>query len=283
MNCPIETHQFLNSWKNHFPASCKRFSRSWVNNEDKEYFGFIPPKSKALFIGTFPVPEQRTSGFFYHSDANFFWKILKAISGQNLNTLEEKLEWLSELNLGITDVLAQVQRTDKNCISRADSNLNPIRYNNISNVLSDHPSIKDIYLTSGGPSSKSLSGNSAGGWLGRHFRDATKRSLKRIDSERATLKIKIQPNGPELNLHYLITPAPQDEQLGKYLRENQDIKTTLEQFSLFEDLTETKEKYKAIQWASYLSKIPGLVMDNIKQEIHNLDLDNLLMESKKCR
>jgi len=278
MNCPIETHQFLNSWKENSSELHQQYSTSWIDNRENGYFGFIPENTIALFIGTFPVPEQRTSGFFYHSDANLFWKILKEISGQTLNSLEQKLCWLSNLNIGITDILCKAQRMDKYCSSRADTDLKAISFNNISNILSDFPRIEDIYLTSGGPSSRSLSGNSAGGWLGLHIREETKRSIKRISSDGATLKIRIQPNGRELKLHYLITPAPQDNQLGKYLRENENVRLTLEQINLFGELADSKEKYKAIQWASCLSNIPGLVSDNIKEEILNQSLANLLME-----
>ena len=278
MNCPIETHQFLNSWKENSAELHQQYSTSWIVNRENGYFGFIPENTTALFIGTFPVPEQRTSGFFYHSDANLFWKILKELSGQTLNSLEQKLCWLSNLNIGITDILCKAQRMDKNCSSRADTDLKAISFNNISNILSDFPRIEDIYLTSGGPSSRSLSGKSAGGWLGLHIREATKRSIKRISSDGATLKIRIQPNGRELKLHYLITPAPQDNQLGKYLRENENVRLTLEQINLFGELADSKEKYKAIQWAICLSNIPGLVSDNIKKEILNQSLANLLME-----
>jgi hypothetical protein len=278
MNCPIETHQFLNSWKENSSEFHRQYSKSWIDDKENGYFGFIPENTTALFIGTFPVPEQRTSGFFYHSDANLFWKILKELSGQTLNSLEQKLCWLSNLNIGITDILCKAQRMDKNCSSRADTDLKAICFNNISNILSDFPHIKDIYLTSGGPSSRNLSGKSAGGWLGLHIREATKRSIKRISSDGATLKIRIQPNGRELKLHYLITPAPQDNQLGKYLRENENVRLTLEQINLFGELADSKEKYKAIQWAIYLSNIPGLVSDTLKEEIINQNLANLLME-----
>lgn len=278
MDCPIETHQFLNSWKENSAELCKQFSTSWIDDKEKGYFGFIPEKATALFIGTFPVPEQRTTGFFYHSDANLFWTILEELSEQSLNTLEQKLNWLSNLKLGITDILCMAQRIDKKCLSRSDADLNAICFNNVANILSDFPSIEDIFLTSGGPSSKSLSGKSAGGWLGLHIRHATNRNIKKVTSDGATLKVQLQPDGRLLNLHYLITPAPQDEQLGKYLRENENVKATIEQINLFEKLTGCKEKYKAIQWATYLSKVPGLISEHFRHKILNQHVASLLME-----
>ena len=110
------------------------------------------------------------------------------------------------------------------------------------------------------------------------YKRSNKKSIKRISSDGATLKIRIQPNGRELKLHYLITPAPQDNQLSKYLRENDNVRLTLEQINLFGELDDSKEKYKAIQWACYLSKIPGLLSEQIKQEILNQRFCNLLME-----
>jgi hypothetical protein len=280
MNCPIETHQFLNSWKENSSELYQKYSTSWINDEEKGYFGFLPKNTTALFIGTFPVPEQRTTGFFYHSDANLFWKLLKELSGTNLNSLEQKLNWLSDLKLGITDILYKAQRIDENCSSRADTDLNAICLNNVLKLLSDYPSIEDIYLTSGGPSSRSLSGKSAGGWLGEHIRKETKRSIKRISSDGATLRVKLQPSGREYNLHYLITPAPQDNQLGKFLRENENVRTTLDQINFFKELKDNKEKYKAIQWACYLSNIQGLLSEKIKHEVLNQRFCNLLMERK---
>lgn len=176
MNCPIETHQFIETWK--LPSKLHHlYNDSWIHNNNSGYFGFIPKNPIALILGTFPIPEKKTSGFFYHSAANRFWTILSNISctDTKLSTLENKLSWLSEKQIAISDILCKVQRTDKDCSSSADNDLNAICYNNILQLLHDHPTIKDIFLTSGGPTAKALSGKSAGGWLGSHLREAPTR------------------------------------------------------------------------------------------------------------
>lgn len=279
MNCKIETHQFLTTWESNLSEQLKtKYFKNWVNNENKGYFGFIPHKATSLFVGTFPVPEQRTTGFFYHSGANLFWRILETLSGEKLLKVENKLNWLSNQNIGITDIICKAQRTDKNCSSRSDKDLNVLCFNNLFNILIDFSSVTDIYLTSGGPKSKSLSGKSAGGWIGKHLREATGKSIKKISFNGASLKIKIHSIEREINLHYLITPAPQDNQLGKYLKENPNAAKTFEKLNIFQNVTDLKEKYKAIQWATYLSKNKELVKKEIIEEIKKSKLNCLLME-----
>ncbi|GAB3573876.1 hypothetical protein GCM10027578_35600 [Spirosoma luteolum] len=279
MSCPIETHQFLTSWTTSLDDNLKEiYKDTWIDDKKSGYFGFIPKDPVALFIGTFPVPEQRTSGFFYHSDVNLFWKIITKVTGQNLLNLDSKLDWLSKSRIGITDILCKAQRTDNNCTSRADNDLNAICFNNILNLFNDYPTLTDVYLTSGGPTSKSLSGKSAGGWLGLHLRDATGRSLKKIISSGATQVIKLQPNQKQINLHFLITPAPQDNQLGRYLRDKRTVVNGLNQINYLEGIPDPKEKYKFLQWAVYLSKFPGLVNHNFQAEVEQKNLRGLLME-----
>jgi hypothetical protein len=281
MHCPIETHQFLTSWRENLNDSLKHvYSNSWRENKELDYFGFMPETLTALFVGTFPVPEQNTKGFFYHSDSNCFWRILSTVTGRQLLSLEDKLRWLTESKMGVTDILHKAQRTDKDCISRSDKNLKPKCFNNLLNLLNDNPSITDIYLTSGGPTSKSLSGKSAGGWLGLHLRDTTGKSLKRLHGDGATLTVQIQQNQKNIHLHYLITPAPQDNKLVEYLRDNKMVVEGLNQINYLKGIVDPKEKYKSLQWAVYLMKKQGLVSNEIQAEIKLNDLGNLLRERR---
>lgn len=279
MDCPIETHQFITTWINNLPQHLrKNYNDSWVHNNDLGYFGFIPKDPVALILGTFPVPEQRTSGFFYHSNVNLCWKILSTIANTNLTSLDQKLEWLYAKKIAISDILCKAQRTDENCSSRADSDLNVICYNNIFQLLKTYPTITDIFLTSGGPTSKSLSGKSAGGWLGSHLREATGHSLKKISVNKASLMVQLRPIMKQFNLHYLITPAPQDDQLGKHLRDSQTAEQTLNSINFLQPITNMKEKYKSFQWAAYFSKIPNVVVANVGQELTQQNINYILME-----
>lgn len=279
MNCPIETHQFITTWKANLPQQLQiAYENSWVNSVDLGYFGFIPKDPIALILGTFPVPEQRTSGFFYHSDVNLCWKILSTLSGTDLLPLANKLSWLTEKKIAISDILCKAQRTDENCRGRADSDLNAICYNNIFQFLKIYPTIKDIFLTSGGPTTKSLSGKSAGGWLGLHLREATGRNLKKVTNEKATLTVQLRPSMKQINLHYLITPAPQDDQLGRHLRDSQTASKALNNINYLHGVENQKEKYKSFQWAAYFSKLQGIVHTNMRQEITQQNMNNILME-----
>ncbi|RZJ89385.1 MAG: hypothetical protein EOO20_11150 [Chryseobacterium sp.] len=153
----------------------------------------MPSKTKAFFLGTFPVPEVASSGFFYHSVANLFWPILSELSDKNLDTLEDKLDWLSEVGIGITDILHTARRTDELCMSTADSALDVISTNNIHALLKDRPEVTDLFLTSGGPVSQSSSGKSAGGWLGTHLREASGTSIKKGLGRYASQEVVIKP------------------------------------------------------------------------------------------
>ena len=281
MSDEIEAHQFLSSWSiNLNPVLKNKYEDSWLNNLQLGYFGFVPKESKALIIGTFPVPEQRTSGFFYHSDANLFWKILSIISNNKLETIDDKLSWLYKNKIGITDILYEAQRTDVNHTSRSDKDLSPEKFSNILKLLNDYPDIKNIMLTSGGPTSKSLSGKSAGGWLGDHFRMETGKSLSKISNNGATLRVKIKPNEIEINLHYLLTPAPQDKKLGSYLKNNLNVTQELKKITFLKDIPDIYFKYKILQWAVYFCKIENIVFADISDEIIKYNLSKLLMENR---
>lgn len=169
--CPPEVHQFLNTWKLSLQeGDCQKYQPYWIVDDANEFFGFLPQdKPHSLFLGTFPVPETVTSGFFYHSDLNSFWIILEIISGTDLRSLQQKLEFLTMHGFGITDIIREAKRTDDKCMARADSKLSILKLNNLKNLLNRFPSIKPIYLTSGGPKSKSLRGSHAGGWLAQQL------------------------------------------------------------------------------------------------------------------
>jgi G:T/U-mismatch repair DNA glycosylase len=281
MDCPVERHQFLTSWKDALSDDVKlKFGKWWVINEEDDYFGFIPEKATALFVGTFPVPENSTRGFFYHSDVNLFWPILEKISGCYLGSFEKKLHFLTKFCVGITDILSEVKRPDDNCDSRKDEDLIVVKYNNVFKILRNYPKISDIFLTSGGPTSKSLSGSSAGGWLGDHLRKVTGRNLKKVSQEMSTITVKIDGIERSISLHYLITPAPQDNQLGKHLRESPTARATLNSLNCLSHVTHIKEKYKVFQWSVKLERIEGIVGGAFTMGHTSGNFRSILMEGR---
>lgn len=279
MNCPIETHQFITTWTNNLPSDLRaNYNNLWVYNADLEYFGFIPNDPMALILGTFPVPENKTSGFFYHSDVNACWKILSLITKTDLTSLDRKLKWLSIKKISISDIVCKAQRINADCTSRADRDLNVKCYNNIFQLLKVYSSIKDIFLTSGGPTTKNLSGKSAGGWLGSHLRDVTSSRLKKMSIDKGSLSVYLSPLNKSINLHFLITPAPQDNQLGRHLRDKKEVVGILNSINFLQPLTDIKEKYKAFQWAVHFSKIPDIVDSDVELELTERNIDKILME-----
>jgi G:T/U-mismatch repair DNA glycosylase len=280
MACPHEKHQFVGSWLNQLAQPVfQRYKKNWVIDPEGDFFGFLPENPSALFVGTFPIPETATSGFFYHSKANAFWTILENISGRRLSTIDEKLEFLIEFNVGITDVLYIAQRTDTFCSSKLDSELNPIQFNNVYRILSMRQAVKHVFLTSGGPKSKQLSGKSAGGWLGAQIRQTTKRNINSKGTNLATRRVSIPMIPGVINLHYLLTPAPNDSQLRSHLKKSPTAISSLGKLTPMAGIKDPLLKYKVFQWSVYLDNVPGLAQAGIKALNTPANRRNILMES----
>jgi G:T/U-mismatch repair DNA glycosylase len=277
MPCPIEEHQFLNTWRLQAQRSpdLEPYLSSWIINPDQGHFGFIPSKPRALFVGTFPVLENGTSGFFYHSRYNKLWSILSRISGQTLNTIPEKLQWLSMHGIAITDIVQKAQRAEGRCNSTSDSDLIPFCYNNIWALMQQHPTIQTIYLTSGGPSTRSTGGKSAGGWLCTHLREVEGGNLKKELPGGAKLDLTLKRRRQTVRLVYLITPADMDGQLNKHLGNNPN---SANRFRRVSDENNVEFNYKCVQWAHYLQELPGVVSTDFLNQINHLDLATNLME-----
>lgn len=127
---------------------------------------YIPDNADKLILGTFPTKkENRDFDFFYPNKNNKFWKVLARIAnfkltdfkpneaGQQLAVRERK-QILDTLKLAITDIGAKVLRRNN---SSLDSNLFPIEFSDIFSIISKHPTIKTIILTSSSSNNSVLS------------------------------------------------------------------------------------------------------------------------------
>ena len=90
------------------------------SNTTEKIIHEIPPvwnaESRVLILGTMPSPKSREAGFFYMHPQNRFWRVLPAIFGETLLTLnndsdrekaiEERKSFLIRHNIALWDVLS---------------------------------------------------------------------------------------------------------------------------------------------------------------------------------
>lgn len=74
---------------------------------------FLPvwdPASEVLILGSFPSVKSREEGFFYGHPQNRFWKVMAAITGQNVPiSVQEKKELLLTNHIAVWDVIQSCQ------------------------------------------------------------------------------------------------------------------------------------------------------------------------------
>ena len=197
--CTIEQHPFIQTWT--------KSNNSWIDNDS--FFGYLQPgKTKFLIIGTFPPPSvvynlKENFNFFYSSPKNEFWRIINLISTQNYfeRDLIRIQKFLNYFLIGITDILRVVKR---NKFLSSDSNLSPICYNSLNDLLKDYSDIIDIYFTSAQNSKKN-----AFGWfydqlkVSDLFPNGDEFSRKRVFQNKF-----INIFNRRISLHFLYSPSP---------------------------------------------------------------------------
>ncbi len=111
---------------------------------------YIPPAATKLLLGTFPTEKKnRAFDFFYPNKTNRFWSILSTITGQQItfgdNAVVERKKILDALKLGVTDSANKILRQME---SSLDGHLFPTEFTDVFDILSKHPAIDKIILTS---------------------------------------------------------------------------------------------------------------------------------------
>jgi len=126
----------------------------WLMNEFETHpwKWHVPLDAKCLVIGTHPTHRKFWAfEFFYPNKRNFFWKILSAIAGQELqhksgdDAVEERIQLLSSLKVGVTDMGLKIMRLEE---SSKDEMLSAIEFMDIDQILHEYPTITTILLTS---------------------------------------------------------------------------------------------------------------------------------------
>ncbi|WP_293302512.1 hypothetical protein [Pedobacter sp. UBA4863] len=130
-----------------------KFSYDTYEIEDHPFLSYnIASHVKYLIVGTFPAEKSRRKfNFFYASETNLMWSLLLNIYGGCFNfqsgkeAVEERVKFLSENAIGMTDLLLKCYRKNK---SSKDEDLYPILWNDIFKILAKNTDINTLILTS---------------------------------------------------------------------------------------------------------------------------------------
>ena len=79
--------------------------------------------SKILILGSMPSITSRNNNFYYSHKQNRFWPIINILFNVNLNTTEEKQEFLLKNNIALFDMIKECVITNS-----SDSSIKNIKY-----------------------------------------------------------------------------------------------------------------------------------------------------------
>ena len=99
----------------------------------------IPPfyssDSEILILGSFPSVKSRETGFFYGHPQNRFWKVLAAITREEVpQTIEEKKAFLQRSRIALWDVIGSCEIEGS-----SDASIRDVVPNDLSIVLDNAP------------------------------------------------------------------------------------------------------------------------------------------------
>ena len=98
--------------------------------------------SKVLILGSMPSVKSREIGFYYAHPRNRFWSVLKKIYNENnLETIDDKINFLHSHHIALFDVLESCDID-----SSKDSSIKNIVVNDLSQIL-NNSQIKAIFTT----------------------------------------------------------------------------------------------------------------------------------------
>ena len=268
-----EEHPFTsNRWFNNI--NNPELINKWFinkNNDDILSFGYMPDKNtKSIFLGTFPIWEivngelnNQNLEFFYGSVVNDFWNCLGQITGEPIGGLTDRISLLDNSKIGITDILQKVNREPENC--NADNCLTGLNYNNILNLKTFFPDLKNIFITSGGkrPIGNLNNNKSVATW----FKDSVINN--HIEGFNVNGFVKpIRINQIKFNLIYLYSPSNNT---------NRPIQGILNANNNFGIANLNIQEFRKLQWAYFLRQYHfsvGNVANNSVEQIWNRVIQN---------
>ena len=100
--------------------------------------------STILILGSFPSVKSRKQQFYYGHPQNRFWKVVAALTHEEVpQTTEQKKKLLLNNHIALWDVIARCD-----IIGSADSTIKNVQPNDMNIILSGAP-IKQIYANGG--------------------------------------------------------------------------------------------------------------------------------------
>lgn len=116
--------------------------------------------SQILILGSFPSVKSREQMFFYGHPQNRFWRVIAAVTGNDIPfTIEDKKKLLLSSKIALWDVIAECEITGS-----ADSSIKNAIPNNLSIIL-ENADIKKIFVN----------GKTAEKYYNKYIRDTLER------------------------------------------------------------------------------------------------------------
>lgn len=241
-------------------------NENWHIKRNLQYeitsFCYVPHNNvESIILGSFPIYEMAEGEnrnnhleFFYGSNDNKFWPILKTLLKAPIETIKDRINLLNRSSLGITDILFDLERNPFN--SHSDRDLFPIKYNNIIEILTNFSRIKNIFITSGGVAEIStLNGNNKS--VATWFRDSIMHKHPIGFNHNGFVK-KISVSGMNFNLIYLYSPSPQA---------NISLQGILNSNNYFGNKRIDIEVFRTLQWCYFLNSYHFKGSNNHVKEI----------------
>jgi len=265
---PFTTNRWLQNADNHLLQEKWFINRNAAN--ETLSFAFMPDKKvQSIFLGTFPIWEisvgpmgNENIEFFYGSMVNNFWECLGTITEMSVDDLEDRIAILENNKFGITDILEKIDRNPANCSS--DNCLSAVNYNNILKLKESFPSLKNIFITSGGrgPVNRLNNNNkNVATWFKDSLSDYDINGFNTIGFVKS-----ISVNDIEFNLIYLFSPSN---------NANVPIQGQMNQYHNFGIQNLTIQKFRELQWGYFLKEYHfGDNANNGIEAIHNTVINN---------
>ena len=165
---------------------------------------YIPSGAKTVIIGTFPPVRRNWSfDFFYPNKNNYFWRVLAALDGQELQyfsgkeAVTERKALLDRLQVGLSDMGQVICRKKDNSM---DENLHIVKYMDILQLLDENPSVSKLVFTS------SSGKTSAARWFKNYL---TMQGIRyKIPKGKRPLRSRLELQGRSVEIVLLYSTSP---------------------------------------------------------------------------
>jgi G:T/U-mismatch repair DNA glycosylase len=270
-NLNMEIHPFNTRWREfNWDGLDPQRREAWVVNQQAGYFGFLPNKTiQHLIIGSFPIGEsvhhdpphgnRFDFSFFYCSNVNGFYKILKPITGYDFlphgnaqNPVQKVIcitDFFLQREIGITDILYEVIREG----GADDKGLTPVEFNNVCKLLKEYKNIKCVYFTSKGVRR----------WFLEQLRKCSKQGQIRGHSYQRTF-------GRDIQLYDLFSPSPNANVPAQRKLNSDQIQhgdrsmgNLMSLIPFMQEEGDQTIQYRMCQWANGLDQVPDLIRPEI--------------------